>query len=175
MDLGALREFCSDDDRPLINTPWVAGNYIYATDGKALARLPALEHPALLSVIEKREYPKAEELFKKTPMPVEFLPCPELPKMPKEKITPCDRCSGEGEVECPHCKQYMDCPDCKGDCETGRQPVRRVTVAGIDFDARLLYRFKKHFPDFEIGPNGERVAARIRFKGGEGLLMPMVR
>jgi len=165
-----LQKFCADDGfRKEIAKPCTSEGTTYATNGHIIIAVPALP-----DVQENMAAPRAAALFEKIPIPDDWFPIAELPEIPTltEKV-PCDRCSGTGEIECRECGSTVECPECGGDGKLEpRTPFILHKIGGVSFDAKYLHLLK-NFPGVEIGPNGEGKAARIRFEGGEGLLMPV--
>lgn len=123
---------------------------------------------------------------------VEILPewgeektCPGCDGIPRDV---CDACDGEGEVEWEfdhNCKTHygtFECPICKGDgppeCKTcyGHGTIldsTPVKIGGVDFNSRYIKRMAT-LPNCEISPTNGSTPARIRFDGGDGLIMPML-
>ena len=182
MDIETIKQFCSglDKGRPQLMKPWQRDGYIYSTDGVMIIRVPA--GIVNSSVDDEPGAPSGSHVFDMTPIPQTFYPIPDIEppaEQPREKEA-CDRCSGEGVAECPTCGQEAPCDECEGTGKvTPKKNDKRITIGGLDFAATKLYRIKTLLPGAHIGPNLKRKgaesmpAARIRFDGGEGLIMPM--
>jgi len=165
-----LKVFCHKINQR-ISEPWTRDGFTFATNGHVLIRLPAIEEIAV-----KSDAVDAMKVIQETPEPKEWFPIPDVapPKEPKEEI--CDECDGKGETECRTCYQIAECPECEG---TGKIIpdiiIAPIEISGILFSSLYLHQIKTHFPDAEIGPNEYPKAARLRFAGGNGLLIPMKR
>ena len=171
MTIEELQKFCADDGfRPSINKPWTRDGKTYATNGHILIAIPAVQ-----GVPENVLAPNAEAVLVKVPAPENWFLIPHdipEPQTSTEKV-PCDRCSGTGEIECRECGSTLECPECGGNGKL--EPITPFIlheIGGVSFDAKCLHLLK-NLPGVEIGPNGEGKVARIRFEGGEGLLMPV--
>ena len=62
------------------------------------------------------------------------------------------------------------CLYCHG---SGKEYQGQVYVNDIPFQANYLHVLRDNLPSCEIAPMGQGKAARIRFEGGDGLVMPM--
>jgi len=103
-----------------IDLPWVLGNFVYATDGRIIARMPikGLKKPLVqfLRDMTTRCVPNALPVYVG-----EFEDKPtKLPKIEDPRIE-CDTCNGKGYVTtaCPICRPGTpdwkpECPGCKG-------------------------------------------------------------
>ena len=95
----------------------------------------------------------------------------------------CKTCDGNGQIsesdleKIKKLKPYFSYPDLKRPCfhcdGTGVAGYdhKCVEVGGIPFSG-LYLSWLCQLPNCEIGPFGEKEPARIRFDGGEGLIMP---
>lgn len=189
-----LQAFCSQDEtRAVLAEPWTHDGYTYATDGRMVVRVLAL--PGCQSGEDwPNGYPQAPwGLMATCPQSTDWQPMPPIPPAPDavcsqchaEAAAVCPACKGDGEVkwtfdfcgtehtrmdECPVCDgEERICNRCWGD---GREPdLARVQVGRLVFQARYLRPFTQ-FTNLEIALCGEREPARVRFDGGDGLVMP---
>ena len=188
-----LQPFCSTDKtRVRIVSPFSIGDWTYATDGRMLVRVPRLadvpEYDGPAWTIQPPQY-----LTDNPPGDV-WLPIPELP--PATPDVPCQKCGGKAPETCPACDgdgevEYEfdyggttytiehECPVCEDptcrSCDgTGIEPRKIVTVevGGALFNVEFLRKFAA-LPDAELAPREHWLPCRVRFAGGEGLIMPM--
>jgi len=162
-----LKVFCHKIN-PRISESWTRGDFTFATNGHVLIRIPALDE-----IAEKPDVVDAMKVIQENPEPKEWFPVPDVtpPKEPTEE--PCDKCDGKGETECHTCGQDVECPECEGAGKIITDIIiTPIKIGGIWFSNLYLHQIKECFPDAEIGPNEYPKAARLRFAGGDGLLMP---
>lgn len=121
-----LPKFCADDEslRLDLQSPFSAGEYTYASNGRILIRVPRREGvkdggPNLSKILPDLEVALATRSFAPVPayevVPGKTWP-PETCRDCKGsgKIKSCRKCGGEGAVECGSCGQDADCGDCEG-------------------------------------------------------------
>jgi hypothetical protein len=160
-----LASFCGDPEKHL-SAPFSLNEHTYASDGCIAVRVPRRPD---VPENEKAPNAKAEALpwdFSR----VEFGPLPVLETLPNR----CTACHGRGyKHECPDCR--CECESCGGSGKS--TPCVRVGNAVFAFE--YIDRMGE-LPGLEIGKprliRGKQKRARVlpfRFKGGEGLLMPM--
>ena len=167
-----LQKFCYEGlGKDKIKIPWTDGEYTYATNGHICIKVPAIS-----DVPEIPNPVNAEKIFRKLPQPFEWFPVPPVAKPRKQKEIICVDCDGTGKDDdnkCPKCGHKKDCPECDG---TGKVkeyiPPRFLQIGDQFFDEKYLYLLQG-FPNVQIGPATGEIAARIKFDGGEGLLMPV--
>ncbi len=158
-----LQKFCFEGlGKDKIKIPWTDGGYTYATNGHICIKVPALS-----DVSVEPNPVNAEKIFRETPQPAEWFPVPRVkkPKIPKETV--CTDCEGSGKDD------DNECPECGG---TGKveeyiSPCY-LKIGNQSFAEKYLYLIQG-FPNVQIGPVTGGIAARIKFDGGEGLLMPV--
>lgn len=125
MQLEDLQKFCSTDEtRFALLSPFKAGDYTAATDGKIMVRIPFIG-----GIVENDEFktvsPEVIEnnIPKKEGIPVEYPSGWETWEPIKETceqckgggaFVDCEKCDGFGETECDHCGHEGDCHDCNG-------------------------------------------------------------
>jgi len=181
------------DSRECLLKPFRIGEFVYATNGHWIARVPG---DGLQADDITDKHPKnVEALFDAAPTEG-FMPLPKV-KNPGVCMTckgkgfgttrqcgncggrgsfeqdgydyECQSCDGEGEIfsastggpdACPHC-YGLGVPDNSGGTKVG----------AITYANRYLWLLRK-LPAIQIAPGQPEKSARLRFKGGEGLLMP---
>jgi len=157
-----LQVFCAYKESPLadrIKQPWTTRGYTYASDGRILIRVPAIEGESI------HDHPETSGL----PLPVVrdldpplMLADIELPAKIKD--------------ECEECKEYNQpqhgCPECHGAGWVWRYPWG-MDVRGVRL-APLYIELMKTLPNcaFVSLPTELKPVSFI-FDGGEGLLMCM--
>ena len=192
-----LATFCYKDDemRPELQQPFTVGDFTYATDGRILIRVPRLDG------VEKGCHDKwtacPSKYFSETLIGPVWLPVPELPaREPDRPCTKCDgkpvcaACRGDGSVEyefwhgptkhtlygtCPLCDGDVQCRHCDGTLvEPRNEGDEAVEIGGALINSDFL-RLLAALPNAELTPRGPLDPCRIRFDGGEGVVMPMRR
>lgn len=162
-----LKPFCSTDPfRPYLMQPWSRGGYTYATNGHILVRVALRD-----DVPDNSKAPDAETVI---------AACGKhdmrsLPKymLPKEKLTPCEKCSGTGNRHpCPECT-CGSCDSCDGngvEFDDTSVAVGQASVA-----ARYL-RLLSRLPNIQV-PHWPQAGGPMpfTFDGGTGVLMTMTR
>lgn len=142
-----------DKIRPSLMTPFSNEDYCFATDAHKLIAIPktiitlavdrdepALSKKAVEMIVKKpyREYPINTQYALDVFNPHINL----IDELDKSGITECDKCQGEGEVECPCCGNLSECPDCRGTGELGRviktgrkipNPEQRFLINNVKF------------------------------------------
>ena len=157
--------FCNPECREPgldLSVPFSLNGHTYACDGVIAVRVP--RRP---DIPENENAPNAEKL-ERLPWDfshVKFAPLLEPELLPDE----CWLCEGRGHQH--------KCPDCRCECECchGSGKLRpRVRIGKAVFAAQYIERIQV-LPELEIGkPMRQRPRPLpFRFKGGEGLLMPM--
>ena len=160
-----LMKFCagSGSSRRSLQTPFSEGPYTYATDGIVLIRVPRLE-----DVPENPNAPKnVGTVLDSFPQPESWFEIPEFPAIASEDCEDCDDCDGDGM--CEHCG-VGKCPTCNG---TGRSIDSMAYVMVGPARLRCIpLSLLKTLPGVLIGPTGELSPARVKFDGGDGVIMP---
>lgn len=108
--------------RYTLDRPFRLGEYVYATDSRGVARVPASAMP---QVGEVKKPPPVEELpwdgpspgpvTLPDPGPLRVAECSDCSGTGKLARAKCWRCRGRGRSECPHCGQDAVCDECDGD------------------------------------------------------------
>jgi hypothetical protein len=193
-----LQRFCSTADAgPRIATPWSAGEWSYATDGKLLVRVPRLP-----DVPERSDAPALDRAVFLFTEDVDWRDIPSLPDPVMDDCRDCggkglernlcETCEGDGKVGC-ECDECGDthtrtCRVCGGDGYTSttgkpcpwcagvgkREDVQCWEIGSTIFDVRLLRRIANNLPNPKIIPSGRNMAP-MKFDGGRGYVMPMIR
>lgn len=140
-----------------LSVPFSLNGHTYATNGHIAVRVP--RRP---DIPENKEAVKAEGLpwdFSR----VKFGPLPEPELLPDQ----CWKCAGRGHKhECPDCR--CECKACAG---SGKLPSR-VKIGKAVFAGQYI-EWVRALPGLEIGKPKPSTPLPFRFKGGEGLLMPL--
>lgn len=172
-----LMQFCEDrhGTRPALQQPWQANDYVYASDGRIIVRVRALDYPdvkmnpvALRGPSEdKSAFPWEHSylLAKHWIKPTHEMRCCNHP--------PCMECNGTGMHVCPQCEKDHECGTCDGWGRVGK--VGHVDVGPIRFSTIYCYLLCR-LPEVElwIDPKNKSVhMIPFRFAGGLGYVMPM--
>lgn len=123
-----LAMFCATlaDERNALHKPWQAGDWVYATNGHMMVRVPAALYPGHVPAGEKHPKNAADLFATRLAEQGEFVPMPKLGR-PKR----CPSCSGQGLFQAMRCDccdgdgTFMHqgyCYDCKA-CNDGDNPV----------------------------------------------------
>lgn len=199
MKLEELQKFCSTEERHKqdgIDKPFTRGDWTYATEGHICIRIPCISEVINQSGPGNVEKLFADALGRET----KWQP---LPEFELEYVT-CSTCGGTGHVcLCPlsdteKCKwgDGIECRDYDDDCLKGCNNKAKGAIQcedcgglgaielsgnhiiqGVTGPVRISAIFMdmiKDLPNVQISPYGEKIPIRIRFDGGEGLLMGML-
>ena len=154
-----LQRFCASelDLRTYLRTPWLFGEWVYATNGHMAVRVPAADRPDITVTPEKA--PNAAVLFERAfECDGGFLPMPVVPAAPK-----CMECDGTGKV------RAIKCPDCEdGDFRRGSYTYECQNCLGSPAGAGW-----QHLPDEDFGPQPHEVQRMCHECDGHGVLMHM--
>ena len=192
--LETLKAVC-DGYRKDIDKPFKRNGYIYATNGKAVVRIP--ESAELATDIENKIN---IEQFEWNIIPKTFIPVPEVNlKDFQEKCTSCNgtgqvskctACDGDGEHECT-CGDFHTCRICDGKgilplgegenikCENCNNGIadnhdKNVIIGDNRFAQWLVYAIFQAVGQFEIMyGQSRREPNYFRFEGGDGFIMPL--
>lgn len=166
-----LKQFCGTElTRYYLNEPWTRDGFTYATNGHILVRVPARH--------DIEDQPKAPDITK-MPWPngvVEFIDAPRM-VLPPVSLRKCEECGGRRfEHECPDCEcacELCACELCDGTGEVSSDDKTSIDFNGNLFALRYIRQLMK-LQRLTIG-SGEYQASPMpfKFKGGEGLLMPL--
>jgi hypothetical protein len=142
-----------------ISVPFSLNGHTYATNGVIAVRVP--RRP---DVPENKEAPKGIERLPWDFSRIKFGPLPEPKPLPDK----CMWCNGRGyQHDCPKCR--CKCEHCDG---SGKLPPE-VLIGKAHFGGQYI-AWIQALPGLEIGkPKPAPRPIPFRFKGGEGLLMPM--
>ena len=189
-----LKSFCAKNDiRYYMNAPIVRGEFIFATNGHVMARVPKFDG---IECGDGNGPKNIEGLMSDTVRDglatIPALPEPEDCKYCQGKgfAYLCKSCDGEGEFDhdgdeytCKPCgglgsvpegsdADRVECPYCDG---TGHRQ-QRVTVGASDFDRRYLAKLMS-LPGCMIAPHptDANKTCYFTFDGGDGALMPMIK
>jgi hypothetical protein len=173
MNAQDLLPFCAAEHNyrfASIGRPWTCEGFTYATDGRILIRVPAIE-----GVEWNEKAPPVAKLIAET-VPKSVAKWVPLPVFPDPVFDECENCGGKGkwretDESGKEIGLEFDCDECIG----GKWPkVRPVRVLGRLFNDHFLEEIAS-LPGIEIAdvPYREGAALYFRFDGGDGLLMPM--
>lgn len=166
-----------DETRPNIMRPWKVRNWVYATDGRIIVRVP--EH-LYSDVKENPEAPKApSECTEGFPWVHDTLsPWVQPSKQMLDCHHPtCAACNGTGEHLCAPCDQFHDCAPCNGIGflnSTYAVPFQGVRICSLYcYYISLLPNPELHIPNPTETEGLQLKAIPFRFDGGWGYVMPM--
>jgi len=144
-----LELFVSDDKlRPKMTQPCKRGEFVFATDARAVIKMPC--EIAALDYSRDHDFYDVEQFFdieRNVTQPIDFEPIEKwfetVPMYPVYQN--CSRCDGEGTVYCSCCQNESECRDCGG---TGRgkkigevpRYSDRYEIDGVGFSYKNLYR-----------------------------------
>ena len=190
-----LESFCTDE-RSSLRVPMNQHGYTFATDGHVLIAVPELEEYK-----DNECVPDFKQFLHNKECHGPWLPV--VDPYPSLETIPCTFCNGTGQLdECPECdgsgevgfdndyNEYeFECKTCDGDGKvTGKcercDGLGKVydQKTGMDigrqrFQPKLLHKIST-LPGIEICVDFAKetyIAAPIRFEGGWGLIMPMMK
>jgi hypothetical protein len=143
MNIELLAQFCTTDTWLNYSTPFSDQNYTYGSDGAVIIRVPRIEEITRPSPVDLSQLCWDD--------PGEWFDVP--------KVTPstehCDDCKGLGCYECGQSGViYLNDP---------------VDIGGVKFCDKMVELIGR-LPNVKIAPR--RVPAKIKFDGGDGLVMP---
>lgn len=183
-----LSKFCDPDHR-ILNRPWSAGDYTYASNGVIIVRIP-----------RQADVAKNIHIFDASPCFVEHTDDmvwhPVIGYKKPDQIE-CDMCDGHGmDFVCPECDGHgevhfendfhtydCDCNNCDGtgkieicpECEgTGKADptIVRAWFHEASFNQAFL-ALLSDLPNCEMGMTGVANLHPFRFDGGDGAIMPL--
>lgn len=187
--LAALKKFCGDYKK--LESPFVGGNYAYASDGRMAVRID-------LSLVEEKLEEsditgKIDELLakctKESPITYEFQSVPAnytrcTHCKGKGIVEACLECCGKGEIECCECGQDRECPKCNGwgggdkeKCEecngVGKvlEHTHTVLTDKLTVQSKFLCTIYENLKNVNLYA-GEKYVY-FTFEGGEGILLPI--
>lgn len=194
-----LLKFCHPSSRHNIDKPFSRGEWTYATDGKIIIRVPRVEGydedkgpKNVEQMFNQAEFMRAVTVWQ--PLPPFKLETKECDWCKgKGYVKPCNA-FGNPEIKCGNgewkkCERHNDdctigcdstdkgavvCEECFG---TGTEKVNSGTVmngaVGKTKVNAIYLDMIKDLPNVQIAPHDENSFFRVKFDGGEGLLMPM--
>lgn len=150
-----IRLFLADDDfRPMMQNPHSDGEFIWATDGYIMIRLPLSYYPECAQQEKYFDVQSAlNKSFKET-KPVGRILLSDIEEVMSKKpmvnvYAKCTECNGDGEVLCEFCHHSHDCDECYGTGRTnqliGTEPSYRYSI-GINhqaFQAKYILTVQK--------------------------------
>lgn len=169
-----FKDCCAEEGfRYAMEHPFVSGDYVAATDGRILVRMPKDKCGWLDAIppTDKKAPPIADLAWNKPALAIV-----EVPAVGPVVIEKCEECKGLGQGGCPHCGSEWDCEACggEGSYERNDRIVLAPTAIGIgERFARLLGEWGvTHLQTRTADPN-EIAALYFSIGDVEGLLMPV--
>lgn len=162
-----LNKYCDDDlGMGRLKTPWSDDNHTYSSNGHIIVRVPLRADVPPRDDAPKIEGSPIGDRFNKEPE--KWYPVPAF------KIQPvtCPECDGEKRFPMKPIKEpveYYTCENCEG---TGKVWLHRNVEIGGTAYSDVYLSWIAELPNAEIGPFPFPDAARFRFDGGDGQLMP---
>lgn len=114
----------NDECRPVLNKAYQQNGFVYASNSHIVIKVPkelcAKEYDEV--TINEKKIPNFEKFMNEVEMTLiseininQILPCIENIKIKLAGYeTDCEKCDGEGEIECKCCGNTSDCEECKG-------------------------------------------------------------
>lgn len=161
-----LMRFCSGEAGDRFEKPWSDSEYTYATNRFVLIRVPRVPEIPVGNFPD--HYPDVKTGV--TGRAINALPPTWYPMPALEPAYYTCGIFASGQCDGTNCEFCKDLCDGKGqisldrDVEIGRVAFKEAALALVQV-----------LPNIEIGPLGPHSPARIRFNGGDGLLMPSSR
>lgn len=160
-----LESFCANEWelRTYLQRPWRDGEWVYATNGHMMVRVPADAAPdAAVRAANQPNNPP--DMFRKMldDHQGEFLVMPPLPAE-----TACDSCGGSGTFGLDDEKE--ECATCLGT----KHAFTRFALGDVGFNLHYLHQLAG-LPQCRIRTHGDKQPAAVVFDGGHALVMPMV-
>jgi hypothetical protein len=145
-----------------LSTPFVSGEFVYATNARVIVRLPAtaeIKQAFAAIPVENRRIGKPESIFvgdySATPIAVPKFsglpPCKACKGAGNLPERHCPECRGSGKVTCPCCDTTGDCGECDGGGTIGAGPCDGCGGLGREWDDRKS----------ETLPAGDRVGHEV--------------
>lgn len=174
-----LKKFCSKaPNRFNIHEPFSKGKWTYATDGHICIRVPRAKE-ITKKITHGKDTPDAEQIFIEADKDglYEWVPVPEV-KM-EIRVVECNGCHGRGKLG-----RYL-CEECRGEGHLQKgQPIKfPFGFLTITLNSIYLELIRNELPNPQIGLTEKAVPlinsssmkpVKIRFDGGQGLLMPFI-
>lgn len=161
-----LQSFCANqwETRSYLQRPWRDGEWVYATNGHMIVRVPFASAPE----VEPRapNQPKnPPDMFRKWlgAETGDFLLMPPLPDDAK-----CVMCDGTGEWKFHPDEDADECPHCFGT----KHAFVAFELGDAEFNQHYLHQLAA-IPQCRIRTHGDKNPAAAIFDGGQALLMPM--
>lgn len=195
-----LQKFCAggDDQRTHLRQPWRAPVGIVATDGAVL--IVVSETTGDVAEYRPGVHPNVSKMLNDNPVSGPWIALDSIELPPKTVCVRCNGggqlwtlecpdCGGDGEFD--HGSHNYTCRECNGagvmrdsspfdgaypgtcqDCRGDGAAIQPVELPGGTCFQRRYLALLADLPGCEIAPPSTWKAARFRFDGGEGLLMP---
>jgi hypothetical protein len=175
-----------------LSTPWISGDYVYATDGRIMARVPldaiGAETAEAIRSVGGGPRPPGGRLFREHGVAADPAPlvvpdvgpfvrdCTACAGSGGEITGPCDDCDGSGEHDCGSCGGTGvngSCVACGGD---GKPTYPSAALSDGQKIGGYYLAMIRHFGGTIYQTAGDDPGRPFRFKAGlaEGLLMPVV-
>ena len=134
-----VRNFVSDDiNKPALQVPYRIGEYIYASDGHTLIKMPSdlcigQYEEATRQTPDFTKFFISDWGFDRSFTYDQLLPCFESIRIAiKRGVKKCTACNGQASKICPECKHEENCKECKGQGEILVSP--QLLVRTVDFE-----------------------------------------
>ena len=159
-----LQSFCANqwEVRSYLQRPWRDGEWVYATNGHMIVRVPAESAPDVEARTSAQPKNPPDMFRVALEQEGEFLLMPPLPE-----DVPCPTCAGTGEID-EGIYGTDECPSCFATKHT----FTYFELGDSGFNLHYL-RLLSALPQVRIRTQGTKTAAALIFDGGQALLMPM--
>lgn len=175
--LETLKKFCGDDPgRRYLMVPFSCGDFVYATNGHIMVRVPMIDGVAPLDLDRPLKLDAPLEPIDKGS--VHFTPLRvTLPSAPVDTGV-CKACNGRGymagmcNLECDRCT--CTCTVCDGTGDLDVEARTSTTVRGVLFVLGYV-RLMLTLPNVRVHVEPGGLPLLFSFEGGFGALMPLRR
>lgn len=147
--------YCGNDSlRPLLNIPNLDENgYVYATNAHVLIKVK--KENLINEYKTEPKYPNAEKMFSqlessetvsiKTESIISLLSM--LKWYKQQLIIDCEKCDGQGEIECSHCGHDSECKECNGTGYTEKGDLQMGLLIKSNYDSIIKIGTKYFDPN----------------------------
>jgi hypothetical protein len=139
-----------DAARELLTMPFIRNNEAVATNGKVLgvwaaemnstiAVCETMAWPNTHDVLERHRFGEVKRWYKSSEI---VLPDPLPEPEPAPEPVECEKCEGEGYIECGECGHLDTCKECKGRCVIGQEKLltkaETIQIGSMIFEVACL-------------------------------------